>query len=540
MDRADAVKRKDDIIMGISRRDFLKGMGSLAAASALFANAGVNAFADEPATDEIGDVVETVDVDLLIVGAGGAGMLAAYQAGKEGIENVLVISNSPSSNYTNGGMVSGTCALETPEIKEQFPDQDFSCQDLFETMYDFSHYTVNSKLLRKCVYMLPGNIEAFREMGVTTSLGGDRIGWGFINVHLFNESGTKNQTMQDYIESTFGTEFRFNTEAFAPIMDGAKVAGVYAKNADMQTIQINAKAVILACGGFFSNKDLMMKTFGNNIIPFSTEFQTGKGIDIAEKAGAFREAQVGLGMTDIVGGNEIVGFSFTNPLMMMAFYGNLLVDHNGARFMNEFELANDSLSVGGEALVHVKKYYAIYTQSVIDDLENTSYYEHIGAPASWPTGSMLYVAPMTGINDMMTQAIEDGYVFKADTLEELAEQLNLPELVNTVAEYNEMCDNGLDTMFGKNMDLAEKIGEGPYYLMQYNPAAFNTFGGCRTNENTQALNIDFEPIEGLYIAGVENGSLYARPYYNIGGTCSGLAYSSGRLAAQSAAEYIKG
>ncbi len=526
--------------MGISRRDFLKGMGSLAAASALFANAGMNAFADDTASDEIGEIAEVIDTDLLIVGAGGAGMMAAYEAGKQGLENVLVISNSPNANFTNGGMVSGTCALETPEIKEQFPEQTFSCQDLFENMYDFSHYTVNSKLLRKCVHMLPENIEAFREMGVTTMLGGDRIGWGFINVHLFLESGTKGQTMQDYIESTFGVNFRYNTEAFAPVMDGAKLAGVYAKNADKQTVQINAKAVILACGGFFSDKEQMLKTFGNNIVAFSTDFQTGKGINIAEKAGSFREAQVGLGMTDIVGGNEIVGFSFTNPLMMMAFYGNLLVDHNGARFMNEFELANDSLSVGGEALVHVKKYYAIYTQSVIDDMETRSYYEHIGAPASWPTGSMLYVAPMPGINDMMAQAIEDGYVFKADTLEELAETLDLPELCNTVAEYNEICEKGVDTMFGKNMDLAEAIGEGPYYLMQFNPAGFNTFGGCRTNEYCQALDIDFKPVEGCYIAGVENGSLYARPYYNIGGTCSGLAYSSGRLAAQSAAKYIKG
>ena len=386
--------------------------------------------------------------------------------------------------------------------------------------------------------MMPENIKVFNEMGIDFMLGGDRVGWGFLNVHLFATNG-KNTIMKEYMEQNFGVEYRFSLNAFAPVMDGEKVAGIYAKDADGNTVQINAKAVILACGGYLSDKEQMDKAFGVTVVPFSTECQNGNGIRIAEKAGAFREIQTGLGMTDIVGGTEKVGFTFTNPLMMMAFFSNLLVDHNGKRFMNEFELANDSLAVGGEALLHVRNYYAIYNQSVIDALETESYYSHIGEPASWPTGSLLYVNPMEGIQGMMDKAIEDGYVFKADTLEELAEKLNLPSLVDTVREYDEMVENGVDTQFSKNMDLAEKIGtEGPFYLIQYNAAAFNTFGGCRTNEKTEALNADFNVIPGLYIAGVENGSLYARPYYSIGGTCSGLAYSSGRLAGKNAAEYI--
>ena len=82
--------------------------------------------------------------------------------------------------------------------------------------------------------------------------------------------------------------------------------------------------------------------------------------------------------------------------------------------------------------------------------------------------------------------------------------------------------------------------EGPYYLIEYNPGAFNTFGGCRTDRYCRALRADFSVIDGLYIAGVENGSLYSRPYYEVGGSCCGLALSSGRLAGQQMAARVLG
>lgn len=107
-------------------------------------------------------------------------------------------------------------------------------------------------------------------------------------------------------------------------------------------------------------------------------------------------------------------------------------------------------------------------------------------------------------------------------------------------EYDEMAKAGKDKMFNKRMEMMRPVEDGgPYYLLEFNPGAFNTFGGCRTDEDTRALRADFSVIDGLYIAGVENGSLYSRPYYDVGGTCSGLAYSSGRLAGMKMAEYVK-
>jgi fumarate reductase flavoprotein subunit len=528
--------------MNFSRRDFLKGTAAGALGVAAVSVAGckpttAGSAADSAAMPSIPQVSETLTTDILIVGSGASGMFAAYEAGKAKAGKVLVISNSPSSGATNGGMVSGTSAVESSYTKDV--GETFTSKQLFDQMYDFSHHAVNGRLLHTCVDYMPGNIDAFDEMGVKFTLGGDRYGVGYINVHLF-ATEDKNPLMQSYIEKTFGVEFKFNTEAFQPVMDGAKVTGVYATTTDGKTIQINAKAVIMACGGFLDNSDEMLKTFGNQIVPFSTAWQTGKGISLAEQAGAFREGIYGLGLTDIVGATEKVGFTFENPLLMTALFGNLLVDPSGNRFTDEFSVANASMSFGGEALLHVKKYYTIVSQSVFEAMKTVSYYEHIGKPACWPTGAMIYSQPIPVMLDLAAEAIEKGWCWKADTIQGLADAQGLSNLAATVKAYDAMIDAGADDEFNKPIEICHKIEDGgPYYLLQFNPGAFNTFGGCRTDEYTRALTNDFEVVPGLYIAGVENGSLYGRPYYAVGGTCSGLAYSSGRLAAQQAVEYIK-
>ena len=518
----------------ISRRNFLKGAaaGTLAAAAMQVSVLAEEAPAEEPMMPEPSETVET---NVLIVGCGAAGIFAAYEAGKAGTGKVLVISNSPDADTTNGGMVSGTCSMETKYTEEV--GQTYTTQELFELMYDFSHHTVNGNLLRKAVYAMTENIPIFNEMGIDFNLGADRYGFGFLNVHLFATPG-KNGIMQAYEEENFGVEFRFGLEAFAPIMEDGAVKGVYANDEDGNCVEIKAKAVVLACGGFLCNDEERNKNFGVNVVPFSTPWQTGKGISIAEQAGAFRETQVGLGMTDIVGATEKVGFTFGNALLMLAFFGNLLVDQTGKRFTNELTVANESMSSGGEAILHTKKYYAIYPQEAIDAMIETGYWKYVGAPECWPTGGILYDSPMEGLNDFIEEGIETGWVFKADTIEELAEMENLPDLVDAVKAYDEMVAAGEDSEFGKPIEMMKAIEVGgPYYLLQLNAGAFNTFGGCRTDDCCRALTPDFEAIPGLYIAGVENGSLYSRPYYSVGGTCSGLAYSSGRIAGGEAAAY---
>ena len=127
------------------------------------------------------------------------------------------------------------------------------------------------------------------------------------------------------------------------------------------------------------------------------------------------------------------------------------------------------------------------------------------------------------------------------SVDELTEKAGLSELAGTLAEYNEMAAAGEGIIFYKKPEMPRPIEtDGNLYLIAYNPGAFNTFGGCRTDKCCRALCADHSVIEGLYIAGVENGSLYGRPYYEVGGSCSGLALSLGCLAGQQMAAEVLG
>ena len=533
---------------GMSRRRFIEGGVAGAAglvAAGLFAGCSPAASSDaaeedsesQTASAELKTAEETVETDILIVGSGAAGLMAAYEAGKAGAENILVIANCPSIEANNGNMVSGTAAVETPYTEAA--GQDYSIEQLYDRMVSFAHWTVNARLLKTCVDLLPGNIRIFDDLGIEMSLGADRYSIGFEEVHLF-QTENKSAVFQQFLEDEYGVQFRFSTEAKHPLMEGDACAGVQAETDDGKVIDFKAKATLLACGGYIDNADMLKEVYGDmTIVASSTEWQKGLGVRIAEEAGAFRESTHGLGMNDIFGSTEELGFNLGNPLLGAAFYGGLIVDQHGKRFMNEYMLANESMAGGGEATLHVKQYYAIFGQRIVDALKEQGYYQIIGSPEFWVSGMLLYSQPLEDLDQSLQDAIDTGWVFKGDTIADVAEQAGLPELEATVQEYDAMAAAGEDTMFGKRAEMLVPVADGgPYYLFKYNPGAFNTFGGCRTDETARALRADFSVIDGLYIAGVENGSLYSRPYYDVGGTCSGLAYSSGRLAGMEMAAYV--
>lgn len=524
----------------LTRRNFIAAAATAGAISAVASSAATTkAHADEVSEIAAGTPDETIQKNIVIVGAGAAGMMAAYEAGKAGVTDILVVSNSQSALDTNGSMVSGTSAVETSYTQEAGETE--TIQQLFEQMVDFAHWTINARLLKTCVEYLPGNIEAYNEMGVDFALGADRGGFGYLNVHLF-QTEDKGNVVQKYLEDNFGVEFMYGFELTAPVMDGDAVKGVQGTNADGQLVEIDADAVLLACGGYMDNPDMLAETYGDmQLVACTAGHQDGMGIKVAQAAGAFRESVYGLGMNDIFASSAKLGFNMSNQLLAIAFYGGLLVNENGERFTNEYMVAQESMGGGGESLLHAKCYYTVISQALVDALKTQSYYSIIGEPEYWHCGELLYTEPIADIDDLLAEAQELGWVYQGETIADLAEQAGLPLLESTVEEYNQMAEAGEDTLFYKPVEMMRPIeAEGPYYLIEYNPGAFNTFGGCRTDRYCRALRADFSVIDGLYIAGVENGSLYSRPYYEVGGSCCGLALSSGRLAGQQMAARVLG
>ena len=142
------------------------------------------------------------------------------------------------------------------------------------------------------------------------------------------------------------------------------------------------------------------------------------------------------------------------------------------------------------------------------------------------------------------QAVEQGYpgYIEAETVEELAEKLGIDteKLQDTIDEYNEMCENGVDTKFHKPQKYLHPItGKGKYLVGKYYLAAYGTVGGVRINKYCEVLDENQMPIEGLYSAGSDANTIYGDSYnFTLPGNTMGFAINSGRMAGESVAEYI--
>ena len=151
-------------------------------------------------------------------------------------------------------------------------------------------------------------------------------------------------------------------------------------------------------------------------------------------------------------------------------------------------------------------------------------------------------APLNDIDEIIAQAkaLDYHYIFEGDSLDELAENAGIDKeaLEKTVAEYNAMCDAGEDNVFFKKTNLNRLDGP-KFYAAQFFVDSFGALGGLKINYRTEVITNELKPIPGLYGAGSEANCIYAGTYPGrLSGNTSGFAYTTGVMAAESAAEYI--
>ena len=161
-------------------------------------------------------------------------------------------------------------------------------------------------------------------------------------------------------------------------------------------------------------------------------------------------------------------------------------------------------------------------------------YAYLGQPESWVSGSEAdyYKTTPENAETHLQRAIDEGWAFKADTVAELAEKFSLDALEATVERYNGFCDAGEDGDFGKSAPFLKPVKSAPFYIFEYVPSAWGTNGGVKVDSHLRAMDADNNPIPGLYVAGVDQGSAYCVPYYTNPGASVGLALGSGVYVAQ--------
>ena len=321
----------------------------------------------------------------------------------------------------------------------------------------------------------------------------------------------------------------FNTPAVKLVTDGGKVTGVIGKDADGKYIQFNAaKAVILATGDYMNN-DAMVRRWCPDVDQFDKkQFQkTGDGHIMAIAAGAKME---NLGHTKMM-------HDFDSGLMYEEPF--LYVDMEGHRFCNE--------DTGFVYMGNITKYVPKYNGANVDanhpdgsqgwycQIYDSDYMSYANAPV--PEAAMTKYIPGAVENPegVFTNLLD---TYKADTLDELAELLDIPAdaLKASVERYNELCDQGADVDFGKNMKYMHKIEKAPFWGIRKHIRVSSIDSGVNTNANGQALDADGNVIEGLYCVGNLGGTFYGGadyPFHQTG-LSLGRCYTFGMIAAKHA------
>ena len=496
----------------------------------------------EPDIDEAA-ITETVDTDILIVGAGNGGMFAAAYAAANGL-NFRVIEQNANVQDTRHwyGAVDSAAAKEAGE----------PATDKAKLLSEISRYA-SGKCDQRVVKTWINESAAMHDF--MRSILEDKYGWVCdftsgseaawpaenaehntdylypVQEHNYmaseRESGlARNELLLQYIQELgYDVDFKTSLAKLEKNSDG-RITGIIAQSTeDDHFIRYNAnKGVLLACGGFPGNPYMM-----EQLDPLGTSVTTacsyspadkGYGIRAAVWAGANLDKEAapmlfdrGVVAPGVDGGYVDSDSAFGGK----AFPGKirqynpgtqpfLKVNRNGERFANESCPYNDIVYAAAHQPGRV--YAQICDANILEDAKR---FHTIGCSAQTRNGGEKY------IQGKMDEAIEAGALFKCDTLDELADKMGFTgaakdTFLATVERYNELYDKQNDEDFGKPAYRLSAIRTAPFYGCWLGASLLTTEQGIAINEKGQALDNNNQPMEGLYITGDMSGSFFANNY----------------------------
>ena len=472
---------------------------------------GADAFSAAPEKAELVQG-EDVHTDILVVGGGAAGMIAALEAnagenlGEKSGLNVMLVEKA---GFLGGNTsVSGGVYLihedETGAYDQAWIDRTVEAEKAVIGQYMQTPF--NEALVRGKMGVLKRTNELMDHVGVKRA-----PAWGNLVFLPTEHEEVKwhgsylTHVVNGYLPDT-GIDLRLSTAATRLITD-EKGAVIGAQVQDKTSVyNVYAKKVILATGGFANNKELVAKyapTF-KDTPRFSAGTTTGDGFVMATELGA---GTVGSNLMGHIGADDIVGirpdYSLTFGFGMGLFMG---VNPNGERFCDE-------------SMSRYEMYHKVLLQ---------------GTDTCWG------IVDSDNANVQALAESQSGLVVSADTLEELAEKLGMPAetLVKTAETYNTYVDGGKDDAFGCPVEMMDRVSVGPYYAWPVHACGITSLVALTVDGSCRVLTEQGEVIENLYATGdLVMGNLVS---YYVVARGVGTAVYSGNLAAQTAKAEIFG
>lgn len=351
-----------------------------------------------------------------------------------------------------------------------------------------------------------------------------------------------NRILHDYAVKK-GARFDYNTRMVKLIKDKGRVTGCICINADGDYVRYLAKkGVVVATGGYAQNYPMMqaLQPWNLRIVGRTRAMPGahGDGIKACLWAGAKMDETHSMMMFDRTAlrreqtpGPEVCK-SGNSGFFWMGSQPWLKVNGDGRRFINE--------SGTYENILHADEYQKGHVHYVIFDSNWTKYvaqFKMHGCSRLVPfeNGADPNIPYQTIRDKMLPDLITKKFVIKADTLEELARGLGLPEKTfkETVARYNKLVAAGEDTDYGKEKFRLSPVNQGPYYGAKTTGQILCTMDGIQINTHMNAIDTEGNPIPGLYVIGNDSGSYFANEYPNLStGMACGRTVTCGRLVGQ--------
>ena len=496
----------------------------------------------EPDIDEAA-ITETVDTDILIVGAGNGGMFAAAYAAANGLNFRIIEQNGNVQDTRHWyGAIDSAAAKAAGE-------EPFDRAKLLSEISRYASGKCDQRVVKTWINESAAMHDFMRSIledkygWVCDFTSGSEAAWPAENAehntdYLFpveehnymaseRESGlARNELLLQYIQELgYGVDFKTSLAKLEKNAEG-RITGIIAQNMDDDHfIRYNAaKGVLLACGGYAGNPYMMQQ-----LDPLGTSVTTacsyspadkGYGIRAAVWAGANLDKEAAPMLFDrgIVAPGVDAGYVDSDSAFGgKAFPGEirqfnpgtqpfLKVNRNGERFANESCPYNDIVYAAAHQPGRV--YAQISDANMLEDAKR---FHTIGCSAGTRKNTM------EGLEKTFASAEEKGCFFRADTIEELADKMGFTgaakdTFLATVERYNELYDKQNDEDFGKPAYRLSAIRTAPFYGYWLGASLLTTEQGIAINEKGQALDTNNQPMAGLYITGDMSGSFFANNY----------------------------
>ncbi|MEN0645316.1 FAD-dependent tricarballylate dehydrogenase TcuA [Alkalicoccobacillus gibsonii] len=484
--------------------------------------------------------------DVVVVGAGNAALCAAIAARLKGV-SVLVLEKSPrnkrggNSFFTDGAI---RCAYghvdQIKTIVDQLPDEEmenvwippYDTKDFMNDLLEVTNGKSDLHLANQLVTLSFSTIQWLKEQGVTFQLnenqcftdGKKKTFWGGLPLRTNNKGVGLMESLHKRA-TELEIDIWYESCAKDITLEEGKVDGLIIDK-ENTTIRLKANSVILACGSFEASAVKRSKYLGEEwaeAIVRGTEYNTGDGLDMAEAIGAKAYGSWSSCHAHTTDFNAPKYGDFNKPgdiYKKSSYPLGLIINVEGNRFVDEgADFRNYTYAKYGKETLQQpeQKAYQLFDSQVRDRLRSE-------------------------------YNLEEATVYQADSLEELAEKLALPEenFVNTIQTYNQAVQEGDYNPAVKDgkgtrgivpakSNWALRFDKPPYYAYPVTCGITFAFGGVKIDHRANIVNHQDHPITGLYAAGEMVGGLFFDNYPGGSGLMSGAVF--GKIAGESAAVF---